>query len=97
MPRWRADGKELFYLAPDGGVMAVELITTPAFHASAPVILFEAPPDFLQAAPSGLPGTLATAAADGRRFLFAMPLVERTREEFTVVLNGTDGLKRASP
>ena len=47
MPRWRADGKELFYLAPDGRVMAVELITTLAFHASAPVILFESPPDFL--------------------------------------------------
>jgi Tol biopolymer transport system component len=94
MPRWRGDGKELFYLAPDGRVMAVELNTTPDFHASAPVPLFEPPPDFLQASANGLPGTLATAAADGKRFLFAMPLVQHTREEFTVVLNWTASLKK---
>lgn len=39
-PRWRRDGKELFYLAPDGKLMAAEVKTGAAFEASFPTGLF---------------------------------------------------------
>lgn len=34
-PRWRRDGKELFYIAADGKLMAVEVKTAPTFEAGA--------------------------------------------------------------
>jgi len=40
-PRWRRDGKELYYIAPDGGLMAVSVATTPTFTVGVPVALFE--------------------------------------------------------
>ena len=40
-PRWRPDGKELYYLAPDGRMMAAPIATTGAALApGAPVALF---------------------------------------------------------
>jgi Tol biopolymer transport system component len=35
-PRWRLDGKELFYSSPDGKLMAVDVTEDPIFKASAP-------------------------------------------------------------
>ena len=41
-PRWRRDGKELFYIALDGKMMAVPVKTTAAtFEPGVPVPLFE--------------------------------------------------------
>ena len=40
-PRWRGDGKELFYHAPDGKLMAVPVKSGASFEAGAPVALFE--------------------------------------------------------
>jgi eukaryotic-like serine/threonine-protein kinase len=42
-PLWRADGKEMFYLAPGSKAMAVEVSTTPTFSARIPKALFDAP------------------------------------------------------
>ena len=42
-PRWRRDGRELFYISPDSKVMAVDVTTTPAFKAGTPEPLFTAP------------------------------------------------------
>jgi hypothetical protein len=46
MPRWRGDGKELFFEAADGKMMAVlvKAVTgpKPSFEAGAPVPLFDA-------------------------------------------------------
>jgi hypothetical protein len=42
-PRWRRDGKELFYLSPDGQLMASEVTANgAAFQASIPKPLFKA-------------------------------------------------------
>src|SRR5437773_10871054 len=38
-PRWRRDGKEIFYLAADGKLMALETQTTAKFEAGAPKAL----------------------------------------------------------
>jgi eukaryotic-like serine/threonine-protein kinase len=74
-PRWRKDGKELFYLASDGRVMAVDVRLTPEFRAATPVALFQAPPGAVFGDPS----------PDGQRFL----LVENGTAPFTVMTNWT--------
>ncbi len=40
-PRWRNDGKELFYLSPEKKLMAVEVKTSGSFEARQPVVLFQ--------------------------------------------------------
>src|SRR5205085_10564810 len=40
-PRWRRDGKELFYLAPDRTLMAVTVKAGATFEADAPRPLFQ--------------------------------------------------------
>jgi hypothetical protein len=62
-PQWRADGRELFYLAPDGSMMSVPVDARTDLTASPPVRLFATnmTPD------SGVPKYAVTA--DGQRFL----------------------------
>jgi eukaryotic-like serine/threonine-protein kinase len=78
-PQWRADGRELFYLAPDGSMMSVQVDAPVAFTASLPMRLFTSniPPD------SGVPQYGVTA--DGQRFL-ALERVGGGRS-FTFLLN----------
>jgi Tol biopolymer transport system component len=41
-PRWRGDGKELYYIAPDGTLMAASItVTGTAFEAGPPTALFQ--------------------------------------------------------
>jgi Tol biopolymer transport system component len=88
-PRWRADGKELYYVALDGKVMAVEVAATPGFQASVPKILFQAPPQIDVTTPY-----LWDVTADGKRFLFPAPAGQQGNAPFTVVLNWQAGLKK---
>ncbi|MDQ5856879.1 MAG: hypothetical protein M3542_01190, partial [Acidobacteriota bacterium] len=60
LPRWRRDGKELFYLASNGDMVSVPTQVTGGFHAGSPSVLFTATPP-----PSDLDVT-----PDGQRFLF---------------------------
>jgi Tol biopolymer transport system component len=41
MPRWRRNGKELFYISPDSRMMAVAVNTQPVFQAGVPQALFQ--------------------------------------------------------
>ena len=41
LPRWRADGKEMFFLAPDGTMVAVAVDTAPQFQAGPARALFK--------------------------------------------------------
>ena len=69
---WRQDGKELFYLAPDRGVMAVDVTTTPSFQAGIPRRLFQSPDTILALGRTGV-ASLIGASHDGQRFVFAVP------------------------
>jgi len=85
-PRWRADGRELFYLTSDGSVMSVAVDGTgSAFRAGTPRLLFR-PPVVLQA------GYQYAVTAKGDRFLMntavAAPL------PVTVVSDWTTALKK---
>jgi len=86
-PRWRTDGKELYYLTPDRKLMAVELATNAGFAAAVPKALFQAP-QRAATLPYGWDVT-----PDGKRFLFAAP-AEQREAPFTMVVNWQATLKR---
>jgi hypothetical protein len=81
MPRWRADGRELFYTTPDNEMMAVPVETEGAFRNGTPVKLFDAP----RILRFGLGNTWDVHAA-GERFLFLAPPDDETLESATVTL-----------
>jgi len=66
MPRWRRDGKELFYISPDSEMMAVQVGTVPVFHAGNPQALFQT--DIVDTGIRTGPQSWDTAP-DGKRFL----------------------------
>jgi eukaryotic-like serine/threonine-protein kinase len=85
-PHWRADGKEMFYLAPDGSVMSVDVTTSPEFKAGVPKPLFKGPPGVIY----------WDVSSDGKRFL--MPVAgggnSISPAPYKVVLNWTSTLKK---
>jgi Tol biopolymer transport system component len=88
-PRWREDGKELYYVAADGKLMAVGVTSGQVFRAGIPKPLFSIP------VPSNDIGSniVMDAAADGKRFLFRVH-GEPAQPPFTVVQNWQAGLKK---
>jgi len=83
-PRWRGDGRELFYLAPNGKMMAVEVKFGQEFDAGSPAALFETP----------IGAIFDDMTADGKRFLLTAPVGPSSSAPFTVLLNWTAGLKK---
>jgi eukaryotic-like serine/threonine-protein kinase len=64
-PQWRGDGRELFYLSPDGSLMSVRVDPRPEFTASRPAPLFST-----NISPFGGSTTSQYGVtADGQRFL----------------------------
>ncbi len=84
MPRWRRDGKELFYLSADLRLMSVEIQTSGAtLDAGVPKVLFE---------PHPLP-SFFDVSPDGQRFLLIPSGVEQS-PPMTLVQNWTAGLRK---
>ena len=65
MPRWRADGRELFYLSKDSSIVAVTIDSQQRLGDSAGRVLFRA----LALAPTGISGNVYDVTPDGQRFL----------------------------
>jgi hypothetical protein len=92
-PRWRGDGKELFYMAPDGKLMAVEVKATAAtFDRATPQALFESRSDV----PAGSGNVWGyVPSADGKRFLISTaPGAAAELPPLTVVVNWLTGVKK---
>jgi eukaryotic-like serine/threonine-protein kinase len=86
-PRWRADGKELFYVAADRSIMTVA-VGAGGNPSGAPTALFAVPAGFGSLDATGSRGRAPWAVTpDGQRFLFAAPTGQTTQTPFTVVLN----------
>ena len=85
-PRWRADGRELFYTSLDLEQMAVDIDTSKGFQAGTPRRLFLAPPPLLDVG--------WDLAPDGKRFLFVSEPGGSHTVPFTVVLNWEAGLRQ---
>jgi Tol biopolymer transport system component len=93
-PQWRRDGKELFYLAPDRKIMAVEVNSTgPTFVAGVPKPLFEAHVSTIFPGGAGNWPYYAVTG-DGQRFLVNTLVGDSQSAPLTVVMNWTSGLKR---
>jgi Tol biopolymer transport system component len=69
-PRWRRDGRELFYLALDGTLMVVPVNADPTFANGAAIPLFPTP---LTVRSGGSPAFRYDVAPDGQRFLIISP------------------------
>lgn len=88
-PRWRRDGRELYYVQPDGMLMRVPIRQGAGFDAAAPAPLFKTTisrtvnPYRMNYIPS----------ADGTRFLMRAP-VDQAPPSITVVLNWTSLLNQ---
>ena len=89
-PQWRRDGKELFYLAPDTTLMAVDVQARDGgLVLGAPRPLFVTNTDS-----ADVIRNVYTPSIDGQRFLLMSPLVPRGTSPLVGVLDWTAGLRR---
>jgi Tol biopolymer transport system component len=86
LPRWRRDGKELFYVSPDNQLMAVPVQLGASFESGTPKALFSIE------ASQGVEISY-DVAADGQRFIINSP-IPGTAAPPTVVLNWVAELPR---
>ena len=89
-PRWRKDGRELFYLAADQTIVAVPVHSTEStFDVGMPVVLFQTRTTAL-----GNDRNHYDVTSDGQRFLVNTVSGSASDLPITVVLNWTAGLRR---
>jgi eukaryotic-like serine/threonine-protein kinase len=84
-PKWRGDGKELFYLSPDSKMVAVPVKTGPSFDPGTPVVLFQANPREMLATSEQFSYEVSQ---DGGKFLINTHLKTATTP-LSVILNWT--------
>ena len=75
---------EPYYLTPDGKLMVVPVSTNSTFQAGVPKFLLQVQPDRI----------VGGYTADGKRFLFPIPVVQAVQTPFIVVLNWQAELKK---
>jgi len=84
-PRWSRDGKELFYIATDGKMMAVPITGGSAFEPGVPIPLFD----------TRVTGFMPfDVAPDGRFLINTMPADATSRSSITVVINWFASLEK---
>jgi serine/threonine protein kinase/Tol biopolymer transport system component len=83
-PRWRRDGKELYYIAADGSIVAVPLTPGAQLEAGTSVPLFRVD--------TGVRNF--DVASDGSRFLVSTPLEKSPESPIRVILNWDAALKK---
>jgi dipeptidyl aminopeptidase/acylaminoacyl peptidase len=90
-PVWRANGKELFYLAPDGKLMAVEIrFRNDGLDFSIPKALFESGLKTSTFASAGL----LNVSGDGEHFLLNREVGGEPPANVTIVLNWAETLRK---
>ena len=88
-PRWRRDCKELFYVAPPGKMMSVEVQSRDAFEAGPPRLLFT-----FRGSNNPYGTFHYDVTADGQKFLILKPVEETSPDPLHIVLNWTTGLTK---
>jgi hypothetical protein len=76
-PRWRGDGKELFFITPESAIASVPVSVRPVLSVGSPTTLFHAP---------GI-ATDWGVAADGSRFLVMAPEVSNPTTSLSLIFN----------
>src|SRR5207249_2282995 len=87
-PTWRADGRELYYVATDGRLMAVSIVAATGFTAGVPTVLFNTHLALSTAISQYAP------SADGQRFLLITQEGATALTPLTVVLNWDAEMKK---
>jgi Tol biopolymer transport system component len=90
-PKWKHDGRELYYLALDGKMMAVSVKSDRAIEAGSPMPLFETP---LTVVRGQLPRTHRYDVAPDGRFLIAVPKGNPAPPPVIAVMNWISGLEK---
>jgi hypothetical protein len=88
MPRWRADGRELYYLSLDRKLMAVPVALGPSFGTPRQLFQTHVPRT------TNLFYTHYVPSRDGQSFLINTLTADLPPVSITVVLNWTAGLKK---
>jgi len=91
-PRWRRDGRELFYLSPDKSIMAVSVIGGDHPEFGAPTALFKN--TAIDWKGSGRIAGSYDVSPDGQAFVVNTVASDAPVEPIQVVLNWTAGLKK---
>jgi Tol biopolymer transport system component len=91
-PHWRHDGKEIFYLAPDGKMMAVAVKAGATFEAGTPEPLFQT--RIFGLAPVQYYSQQYDVTPDGQRFLINVDVADVNAAPLTVVLDWTAALQK---
>jgi hypothetical protein len=89
-PKWRSDGKELFYITPDGKIMAAPVTVGANFDAGTASVLFQANPREMVATSEQV---TYDVSKDGERFLVNTRL-KTGATPMSIVLNWTAKLTR---
>jgi Tol biopolymer transport system component len=89
-PKWKRDGRELYYLSLDGKLMAVP-INGPGFQPGRPAVLFQTPFTVNRANPSR--DRRFDVTSDGR-FLLVAPVAGASAPPSTVVVNWAADLEK---
>src|SRR5260221_6433250 len=87
VPRWRRDGRELFYVTPAGDIMSASIATGDTLQPAVPVRLFASCAGVSPATRGegvGSSRAMYDVAADGSRFLLACALADTTPARITV-------------
>ena len=88
-PKWRADGRELYYLGLDGAVMAIDVEPGPDARLGIPRVLFR----------TGVAVNILVdqddASSDGQRFLVLEPAGARAQAPLSVIANWPVRVRRS--
>ncbi|HEV2113430.1 MAG TPA: protein kinase [Terriglobales bacterium] len=90
-PRWRRDGKELFYLSPEGKMMAATVKAGSGFESETPVALFQS--RVRQSISSG-DVVSYDVSADGQRFLINSKVDDPSAAPLSVILNWASEMEK---
>ena len=87
-PRWRRDGKELYFMSPDRKIMAVDVKLGTTFEMGTPKALFQT------RVTNFTSPNRYDVTADGQRFLVNSSVEENSRNPIVVILNWAAGIKK---
>ena len=87
-PRWRHDGKELYFMSPDRKIMAVDVKAGTTFEMGTPKPLFQT------RVTNFTSPNRYDVTADGQRFLVNSSVEENSRNPLVVILNWVAGIKK---
>jgi hypothetical protein len=97
-PLWAPNSRELFFVDPEGRMVAVSIQPGAAFIAGNPTVVVDAP---RVTNPPGIVGRMYDVSRDGQRFLMTKPVDSAAQSEpppqIMVVQNWFEELKRLTP